>query len=244
VRSLAGKVAVVTGAGSGIGRAVAVALSRAGCRVALLGRRRELLEESRAALEAPAGDVLVLPVDVADRDAVDRAVAQAGATWSSIDVLVNNAGTNTPKRALEDIHPEDWDQVIAVNLTGLFNATRAALPWLRRAGDGQVINIGSTSGVRAARLAGIAYASSKHGVVGFTAMINLEEKRHGIRATAIHPGEVDTPILEKRPTPVSAERRQAILRPEDVAEAVLFVATRPPSVNVPSLMIEPTSQDF
>ncbi len=234
----------MTGAGSGIGRACARSLHAAGGRVALLGRRRELLEETAAALEASPGAVLSLPVDVTDRAAVARAIAMVEEAWGRIDVLVNNAGTNTPRRSLEEIAPEDWDHVVQVNLTGAYNVTRAALPALRRAGSGIVINIGSTSALRASKLAGIAYVAAKHAIAGFTASIQLEERPHGLRATAIHPGEVDTPILEKRLTPVSSGRRRAILRPEDVAEAVLFAATRPPSVAIPVMVIEPVVQDF
>lgn len=241
---LESKIAIVTGAGSGIGRAVARSLHTAGARVALFGRRQELLDETIATLGAAPGTAVGIAVDVTDRQGVDRAVAAVEALWGRIDIVVNNAGTNTPRRALGDIDPHDWDQVIDINLTGPYNVTRAALPALRRSSAGQVINIGSTSGFRPSRLAGIAYASSKHAIVGFTACIQLEEKRHGLRATAIHPGEVDTPILEKRPQPVSEERRKAILRSEDVAEAVLFAATRPVHVVVPVLVIEPTSQDF
>ncbi|MBI4606685.1 MAG: SDR family oxidoreductase [Planctomycetes bacterium] len=241
---LDGSVAVVTGAGSGIGRAVAKALRGAGARVALLGRRRAALEDTLSLLDAPPGTALALPADVTDRAAVDAAIARVADAWGRIDILVNNAGTNTPRRSLEDIDPEDWDRVVAVVLTGPYNATRAALPHLRRARSGLVINIGSTSSYRASRLAGIAYIAAKHGVLGFSAALALEEKRHGIRATAIHPGEVDTPILEKRPAPVPPERRKLILRPEDVAEAVLFVATRPPGVAIPSLSIEPLAQEI
>ena len=241
---LQSKVAIITGAGSGIGRAVARALHLAGARVALLGRRRELVEEVEKSLKAERGTTLVFAADVTRRSDLATAIQKVEEAWGRIDILVNNAGTNTPRRGLEDISPEDWDQVVGINLTGAYNATRACLPALRRAGTGLVINIGSTSGFRPSKLAGIAYASSKHAIVGFTACVALEEKKHGIRATAIHPGEVDTPILEKRPTPVSAERRKAILRPEDVAEAVVFAATRPAHVTVPVLVIEPVAQDF
>jgi NAD(P)-dependent dehydrogenase (short-subunit alcohol dehydrogenase family) len=234
---------IVTGAGSGIGRAAARSLHAAGARVALLGRRKELLDESAAGLEDSGGRALVLPVDVADRDGVGRAVARVEEAWGRIDILVNNAGINTPRRSLEEISPEDWDRVVAVNLTGPYNVTRAALPALRRSGHGLVITIGSVSGFRASRLGGIAYIAAKHGVLGFSATIQVEERKHGIRATAIHPGEVDTPILEKRPTPVPPERRRVLLRSEDVAEAVLFVATRPQGVVIPTLVIEPLAQD-
>ncbi|HVR73157.1 MAG TPA: SDR family oxidoreductase, partial [Planctomycetota bacterium] len=249
------RVAVVTGAGSGIGRAIAAALYRAGMKVALLGRRRGLLEETRRLIEAPraggrprggsaAGRVLAVPVDVSNRAAAGRAIRRIEKAWGRLDILVNNAGTNTPRRSLEEISPEDWDQVLAVNLTGVYNVTRAALPALRKSGSGHVINIGSISGLRASKVAGIAYTSSKHAVQGFTATIAIEERAHGIRATVIHPGEVDTPILERRPAPVSAERRKVMLRPEDVAETVLFAATRPPRVSLPLIIVEPTAQDF
>lgn len=241
--TLQGQAGIVTGAGSGIGRAVARALLDAGMKLALLGRRREALEETAAGARAETERV-ILPVDVADRAAVSEAIRQVEERWPKVDLLVNNAGLNTPRRALEDIAPEDWDHVVAVNLTGAFNVTRAALPLLRREGGARVINIGSTSAFRPSRVAGIAYTSSKHALAGFTATIGLEEQKNGIRATAIHPGEVDTPILEKRPTPVSAERRARILRPEDVADVVLFVATRPPQVAVPLIVVEPASQDF
>jgi NADP-dependent 3-hydroxy acid dehydrogenase YdfG len=241
---LQSKVAIVTGAGTGIGRACARLLHAAGARVALLGRREDLLEESRRELGGDAETTLAHAVDVRDREGVVRAVATVEKKWGRIDILVNNAGTNTPRRSMEAIDPDDWDQVVDVNLTGAYNVTRAALGALRRAEGGLVINIGSTSGVRASTLAGIAYVASKHGIVGFTEALRLEEKPYGLRATAIHPGEVDTPILEKRPSPVSAERRKALLRPDDVAQAVLFVATRPTSVTVPTMVIEPFLQEF
>jgi NADP-dependent 3-hydroxy acid dehydrogenase YdfG len=230
---------VITGAGSGIGRASAAALAGAGARIALLGRRKASLEDSARACEAAPGDFLVLPADVADRASVDRAMARVLEEWGRVDILVANAGTNTRRRAIGDMPPEEWDEVIAINLTGVYNAVHAALPALREAKDGLVIVIGSTAGLQASRVPGIAYTASKHALVGFTATLRVEEREHGLRATAIHPGEVDTPILEKRPVPVTEERRQAILRPEDVAEAVLFAATRPPRVCLPVMVIEP-----
>jgi NADP-dependent 3-hydroxy acid dehydrogenase YdfG len=229
----------VTGAGSGIGRAAAIALGGAGAAVALLGRRRDLLEETRG-LIGPGSRTLVVPVDISDRAAVNEAIARVAAELGTIDIIVNNAGTNMPRRSLADIDPADWDQVIDVNLTGAYNVTRAALDALRRS-RGLVINIGSTAAVYASRIPGIAYTASKHAIAGFTAALRQEERAHGIRATAIHPGEVDTPILEKRPEPVSTERRGVILRSEDVAEAVLFVATLPARACVPEMVIEPTA---
>jgi len=236
---LAGKTALVTGAGTGIGRASAAALSRAGASVALLGRREAALEETARECREGEGQVLVLAADVSQRASVDRAVARMVEAWGRLDILVANAGTNTRRRSMAEIPPEEWDEVIAVNLTGVYNAARAALPHLRAGGDGLVIVIGSTAALGASKLPGIAYTASKHALVGFTATLRVEEREHGIRATVIHPGEVDTPILDKRPVPVGEERRRAILRPEDVAEAVLFAATRPPRVCLPVMVIEP-----
>jgi NAD(P)-dependent dehydrogenase (short-subunit alcohol dehydrogenase family) len=236
---LAGKVALVTGAGTGIGRSSAALLAAAGARVALLGRRPPALEETAAACGGEEDRVLVLPADVSDRAALDRAVGHAVDAWGRLDILVANAGTNTRRRSMAEISPGEWDEVIAVNLTGVYNAVRASLPHLRSAGDGLVIVIGSTAALGASKLPGIAYTASKHALVGFTATLRVEEREHGIRATAIHPGEVDTPILEKRPVPVTEERRRAILRPEDVGEAVLFAATRPARVCLPVMVIEP-----
>ena len=237
--SLAGKTALVTGAGTGIGRASAVALARAGARVAILGRTESALEDTARECGEAGRQALVHRTDVSDRASVDRAVASAVESWGRLDILVANAGTNTRRRSMAEIPPEEWDAVIAVNLTGVYNAARAALPHLRAVGDGLVIVIGSTAALGASKLPGIAYTASKHALVGFTATLRVEEREHGIRATVIHPGEVDTPILDKRPVPVSEERRRAILRPEDVAEAVLFAATRPPRVCLPVMVIEP-----
>jgi len=207
--------------------------------VALVGRREAALEETARECREGEGRVLIHAADVSARAAVDRAVARAVETWGRLDILVANAGMNTRRRSMAEIPPEEWDEVIAVNLTGVYNAARAALPHLRAAGDGLIIVIGSTAALGASKLPGIAYTASKHALVGFTATLRVEEREHGIRATAIHPGEVDTPILEKRPVPLTDERRRAILRPEDVAEAVLFAATRPARVCIPVMVIEP-----
>jgi NADP-dependent 3-hydroxy acid dehydrogenase YdfG len=242
---LSGKVAVVTGAGTGIGRAAAAALHEAGARVALLGRRQAPLEACAAALsERGEGRALALPADVTDREGLARAIDSVLSRWERIDILVNNAGTNIPRRSLAETSPADWDEVVAVNLTGAFNAVQAVLPALRRQGSGHIINIGSTSALRASKLGGAAYCAAKHGIVALNDIINQEGKEYGVRGTAIHPGEVDTPILDKRPQPVSEERRRAILRPEDIARAVLFAAASPPRVVVSEIVVKPLGQDW
>ncbi|OUC07136.1 oxidoreductase, partial [Litorilinea aerophila] len=138
----------------------------------------------------------------------------------------------------------DWDYIMQVNATGAFNVIHAVLPQMRERRDGVIVNISSLAGVRASPLGGAAYSASKHALSALTRVIAIEEKDNGIRATNLCPGEVNTPILDDRPVPVSEEHRAQILQPEDVAAAVLFVATLPPRAHVPELYIKPTTQLF
>ena len=145
---------------------------------------------------------------------------------------------------MERIEPESWDYIMAVNATGAFNVAAEVLPHMRDRGDGVIVNVTSTAGCRASDLGGAAYSASKHAMDAFTKVLSLEEGGRGIRATVIAPGEVDTPLLDVRPVAVSEEHRARILRPEDVAAAVLFVATLPPRAHVPELIIKPIGQAF
>jgi NADP-dependent 3-hydroxy acid dehydrogenase YdfG len=238
----ADKVALITGAGSGIGRATARAFAAEGARLALVGRRLEALQETAAGLEPER--VLLCPCDVAERPAVEAAVARTLERYGRIDILLNNAGTNVKPRATATVDPAAFDTVIAVNLTGVFSMTHAVLPAMRAQGDGVIVNISSIAGLRGSELTGPAYAASKHGVVAMTNVLNAEEREHGIRACAICPGEVDTPILMTRPDPPDAARRALMLQPEDIAATVLFVASLPPRASVPLVVIKPTVQLF
>jgi NAD(P)-dependent dehydrogenase (short-subunit alcohol dehydrogenase family) len=157
---------------------------------------------------------------------------------------VNNAGVNTNPRSVAEVDPADWDRTVASNLTGTFNFVRAVLPGMRERRDGLIINISSIAGLRASKLAGAAYSASKHGMVSLTHSINEEEKDYGIRACVICPGEVNTPIIDLRPEPVSPERRAEMLQPEDVSAAALFVASLPPRACVPELIIKPATQIY
>ncbi len=235
-------VAIVTGAGTGIGRAVARAFVDAGMRVALWGRRLDTLEQ--AALDLDPQRVYLTACDVADRAQVQTAVDALQAQWGAVDVLVNNAGINTNPRSIADVDPADWDRTVAINLTGVFNATRAVLPIMRAQRSGIVINVASIAGLRASQVAGAAYSATKHGVVALSNSLNDEQVEYGIRACALCPGEVETPILEQRVENVSAERRAAMLQPQDVAAAALFVVRLPPRACVPLLVIKPTVQSF
>ena len=162
--------------------------------------------------------------------------------WGRIDVLVNSAGANVPRRDLASLSVSDWDAVLRVNLTGTFLVTHAVLPLMREQRSGTIVNVSSIAGYRAMALTGPAYNAAKAGVNAFTESINLADRRHGIRACAVCPGEVATPILELRPQPPTAEARALMLQPEDLAETILFVATLPQRATVELLTINPTEQ--
>jgi NADP-dependent 3-hydroxy acid dehydrogenase YdfG len=164
------------------------------------------------------------------------------ARFGRIDVLVNNAGANVKNRTVRELDPPTWDHLVRVNLDAVFYCTHAVLPQMRARRDGLIVNISSVAGKRANPLGGAAYSAAKFGMAALGICLGVEEKDHNVRVTTIYPGEVDTPILEVRPQPVTPEQREQILKPEDVAAAVLFVATLPPHVNVPELIIKPTSQ--
>ncbi len=237
--------ALITGAGSGIGRAVAVSLDGIGVRVALVGRDRAKLEETRAGLSEPGRDrALVVPCDVADRTAVTAMAEHVLAEFGAIDVLVCNAGTNVRQRSLETLDPADWDRMIATNLTGAYNLVHAVVPAMRARGKGLVVQICSISGKRASVLGGAGYSASKFGQAALGICLGREEGPHGIRSTVIYPGEVNTPILDARPVPVGQERREAILQPSDVASAVRFLVELHPRAQIPELIIKPTVDDW
>lgn len=240
---LEGKTALITGGGTGVGRAIAIGFAQAGCRVAILGRREAPL---RATCDAADGPKLIeyYVVDIADRQKAFAVAGEATEKFGRIDILVNNAGVNIRERTLAELSPESWDLVMNVNATGAFNLIHAVLPQMRARKDGVIISISSIAGCRPSPLGGAAYSASKHAMSALTRVIGLEELENGIRATVISPGEIDTPILEDRPVKVSDEHRRRILQAEDVAAAALFVATLPPRANVPELIIKPTTQAF
>jgi NAD(P)-dependent dehydrogenase (short-subunit alcohol dehydrogenase family) len=236
--SLAGKVAIVTGAGSGIGRAAAVALAREGARVALVGRRPPLLEEVRDEI---GGEAVSFPADVANESQVSGLTAAVERTWGRIDILVNSAGTNVPERALGQVSGESWRQILDTNLAGPFLLTRYVLPTMRMQRSGTIINVSSMAAINANLLSGPAYSASKAALNSFTESINLSERSHGIRACAICPGEVATPILEQRPHPPSEGARATMLQPEDLAQTILLVANLPQRAAIELVLIRPTT---
>ncbi len=239
--------ALIVGASGGIGKAVTSMLAAAGVRVALVGRNAARLEEVRAGLGAAGEQAIVAPCDVLDRGQVRSMVETTLASLGSIDVLVCASGVNVVKRSLRTLEPEDWDRVIAQNLTAAFNVIHHVVPSMRTRGQGLVVPIGSLAGVRANVLAGAAYSASKFGQGALGVVLGREERGRGIRSTVISAGETNTPLLDvraARPGGEPATRREGILEPEDVAAAVRFLAELPLRAHVPELVIKPTIDDF
>ena len=240
-----GKVAWVTGGGSGIGLAGAQELVRAGARVVISGRNEKTTQSAEKQLKA-LGDAAAVSLDVADKKAVAAAAAGIEKRHGRIDILVASAGTNIGggKRNFKSMSVEGWDDVVAINLSGLFYCCHAVLPGMRARKDGLIINISSWAGRYASVLTGPAYNATKRAVIALSESINMEECMHGIRATSILPGEVATPILEKRPVPPSQEERARMAQAEDLGKAILFVATMPARTCVNELVIAPTWNRF
>ncbi len=230
--------AVVTGAGSGVGRATVLALARAGWRVAALGRRAEPLAETRA-LAGAAAPVTRHVCDVADEAAVAAAGRAVLAELGHVDLLVNAAGTNTPQRSFEVLAPVEYRRLIETNLNGAYWTVQAFLPAMRDRGRGTIVNIVSDAARQASPKAGPAYSAGKFGLLGLTQALNAEERARGIRACALLPGDIDTPLLDRRPVPPPPEARARMLTAEDVAACVLFVAGLPPRAVIEELLIRP-----
>jgi NADP-dependent 3-hydroxy acid dehydrogenase YdfG len=236
-------VALVTGGSSGIGLAVARAFLGAGARVAIAGRDEQKLR--RAAIDLRGGDrVFAVAADLAEPDQAARMVRSVVERLGPVDVLVNNAGLNVKERTLRELTPEVWQRLVRGNLDSAYYCIHAVLPEMLRRKNGVIINVSSIAGKRASPLGGAAYAAAKFGMSALGICLAAEETDRGIRVSNIYPGEVDTPLLESRPQPVSSDHRRTILQPEDVAAAALFVATLPPHVSVPELVIKPTTQMY
>jgi NADP-dependent 3-hydroxy acid dehydrogenase YdfG len=237
------RVTVITGGGSGVGRATAELFLREGAKVVIAGRDAAKL--AGVASELKAEDLLrTVPTDVTRPEQCQALIDAATRAFGRIDILVNNAGMNIKGRTIRELTPESWDQMIRTNLDGAFYCTKAVLPQMLERKDGVIVNVVSVAGKRGNPLGGAAYVAAKFGMGGLGMVLSNEEKDSGVRVSNIYPGEIDTPILAARPKPVTAEQRAVILKPEDVAEAVLFVASLPPRASVPELVIKPTVQAY
>ncbi|HEY7120685.1 MAG TPA: SDR family oxidoreductase [Tepidisphaeraceae bacterium] len=234
------RIAIVTGASSGVGRATAIALASAGWEVALIARRADALRKTvDLAPEGARPRLHPHPCDIVDNAAVASVVRSILQRFARIDALVNAAGTNIPNRSLADMTDQRFHEVFDVNLTGALNTIQAVLPAMRKQQGGTIVNINSIAGQNASILSGASYVMSKFALAGLTQSINVEEARHNIRATSIFPGDINTEILEKRPTPPPAEAREKMLQPQDIADCVLMVLNLPPRAVVEELRITP-----
>lgn len=234
------RIVVISGAGSGIGAATAARFAAQGDTVVLLGRRLDALN---AVAQQCNGRAVTIACDISKTEDVANVIAQVQAQFGRIDVLVSAAGTNLPDRAVSQLTPESWQMMIDINMTGAFYFISQAIPLLRAA-KGVIIAIGSTSVPRPSSLGGASYNAAKSGLTAFVRTVAQEEAAHGVRATMIQPGEVDTPLIDKRPAPVSAERRAAMLHADDVAQVIEFVADLPARATIPELILTPSANPF
>lgn len=236
---LSGKVAWVNGGAGAVGVAVCAELARAGAHVVISGRSAVSVDKALAQV-AGSGSADALVVDIADGPSVYKAAEHIEKRCGSLDILVNSAGVNPTRRHFSNVSFEDWNNTVQVNLSGMFYACQAAMRGMRVRRDGVIVNIGSWAGRFAAYFAGPAYASTKRAVLALTETINMEECVNGIRATSISPAGIDTPLLDKRPKPPSAEIRAGLLKPQDIADTVRFIATLHPRVCINEILMSPT----
>ncbi|MDE2200886.1 MAG: SDR family NAD(P)-dependent oxidoreductase, partial [Rhodospirillales bacterium] len=235
--NLQGKVAWITGAGSGIGEAAAIALAAAGAHVVLTGRRRDPLVAVAGRIRDAGGKAEVEAGDMTVAADVHGIAASIDARLGRLDIMLANAGVNIPDRTWAQLTPTGSDTVIAGNLSSAFYCAEAALPIMRRQKGGVLIVTASLAGRFITGLSGAAYTAAKHGVVAMCHSINMEECVHNIRCTAVLPGEVATPILDKRPVPVSAEERARMVQAGDVGDLIRYIAELPPHVVINEVMI-------
>lgn len=237
---LAGKVAWVTGAGSGIGEAAALKLAEEGAALVLTGRRRAPLEEVARRVVAAGGTAEVREADLMDPAAVRAIGGFLTERFGRLDILVNNAGLNINARRWSALTPEGVDELVRGNLNSAFYCVTVALPLMRPRRDGVLIHTASMAGRNVSPLSGPGYTAAKHGVVAMSHTINMEEGVNGIRSCVICPGEVATAILDKRPNPVGPEERARMVQSEDVGDLIRYVACLPPHVVLNEVWITPT----
>lgn len=244
LQNLTGKVAWLTGAGTGIGEDGAIKLARAGCKVVLSGRREQPLQRVAERIMAEGNEVMIEPLDVSDREAVYAVAERIKSACGRIDIAVFSAGINVKERNWHNVTDDAWDQIIGIDLNGAFYCCHAVIPMMREQKDGLIINISSMAGKGVSPLTGPAYSAAKHAMNAMNASIIVEERNNGIRATVICPGEVATPILENRPVPVSDEDKKTMLQSDDLGDLILYVAQQPPHVTLNEILINPSWNRF
>jgi NADP-dependent 3-hydroxy acid dehydrogenase YdfG len=240
MKRLDGKIAWVTGAGSGIGEAAALGLAREGAKIVLTGRREAPLEDVARRIKSAGGVASVQPGDLMQPATARRIADAIKREFGRLDILVNNAGLNIAKRSWRQLEESGADETLHGNLSSAFYCVIAALPIMRVQQDGVLIHTASWAGRFVSPLSGPAYTAAKHGVVAMSHSINGEECMNGIRSSVVCPAEVATPILDKRPVPVSAEDRARMLQSEDLGDLICYIATLPKHVCLNEVLISPT----
>jgi NAD(P)-dependent dehydrogenase (short-subunit alcohol dehydrogenase family) len=238
MENLKNKVVLVVGGGSGIGLGIGLAFAREGCRVVLAARTAAALEAAKKLPEVGAA-LLTKTCDSTKRAELAELVKWVEGSAGPIDVLVYAAGVNIPKRTFAEIDPAEFDRVLSINATGAFNSIHAVLPGMRARKAGRIFNVVSLGGVQVLQLAGLPYTASKFAQASIGTFANLETLPDGVSVTNVHPGETETPLVDKRPVPPSPEQRARMLKPEDIAAMVVAVAKLPPRATVPEIVITP-----
>lgn len=237
---LEGQVAIVTGAGTGIGKEAARMLAVEGAKVVVVGRRPEPLNGVVDEIKSAGGEAAACPCDLTDGSLIEGVRDFTLNTFGRIDILVNNAGFSSKVRSVKYVQPDEWDAVFKINIEAVYRLTQACLPHMLERGSGTVITTSSMAAVRPGVLGGSPYSAAKAASQNFSHGLNSELRSEGIRATAIIPAEVDTAILDGRPAPPDDEARKTMMQPEDVAACILAAATMPHRTVVEEIVVAPT----
>ena len=238
--ALQGQVALVTGGGSGIGRSTALMLAAEGARVVVMGRRKEPLDAVVDEIRAAGGKAWARQADLQNREQLQELVRWTEAEVGAVGILVNNAGLTSRVRNIRWIEPDDWESAVSVNLTAVYVLIQAVLPGMLDAGAGTIVTVSSLAAVRPNLLGGAPYGAAKAAVTNLMGFVHGTFRNNNIRSTTILPGEVDTPIMDTRVRPPSAQERAAMVAPDDVARAILLACTLPQGTTIEQLVISPT----
>ena len=238
--TLNNKVCLITGGGSGIGRATAIKMAEEGATIVVVGRTQSKIDETVSSIRKNGGNASGYTTDVSDQKSVDTLVSTVIREHSKIDLLLNNAGHSSKHRRLTTTTATEIQSVIDSNLIGTIYCSQAIVPHMIAAGEGTIINVASIAGLNPSNLGGMIYSAVKAAVINFTGFLNDDLKNTGIRASVVIPGEVDTPILDNRPIPPNVDARAKMVTAEDTAEAISMIARLPLRTNIPELQIRPT----
>jgi NADP-dependent 3-hydroxy acid dehydrogenase YdfG len=238
--TLSGKVAIITGAGSGIGKETAKMLAAEGARTVIAGRRRQPLDETVAAIREAGGEATAYPADLEDGDAAAALGKWTLQNFGRVDILVNNAGHSSKARSIRWVGSEEWESVFKVNVEGVYRLTQSVIEDMVKRGDGTVITVSSMAAVTPGIIGGAPYSAAKAASLALMREIHAELRNKGIRACTIIPAEVDTPILNLRPSPPDAAARATMMQPEDIARAIMLCATLPARTVATEIILMPT----